>query len=109
MRINEKARELANFLKSTAEFNELKQSKAGIDRNRSLKAEVEEYDRKQKALFSGKYAGDAETGMRELGKRYESMSKIPEIDRYLKAAKAFNDILAELYKTVNDSISDSLR
>jgi cell fate (sporulation/competence/biofilm development) regulator YlbF (YheA/YmcA/DUF963 family) len=109
MGLNDKARDLASLIKNTAEFNELRQAKSYIDRNRSLRAEMDEYDRKQTAIFSGKYSGNAEAGMRELGRKFENMSKIPEVDRYLKAARAFNDVLAGVFKTINDSISDSLR
>jgi cell fate (sporulation/competence/biofilm development) regulator YlbF (YheA/YmcA/DUF963 family) len=110
MGLSEKTRELAETIKLTKEFNELKQAKAYIDKNTSLKNEVEEFSKMQLQLYSGKLSSrEVETKAAELNKTYTSMSKIPEIDRYLKATKQFNDIMTNVYKSINEYISMNLK
>lgn len=110
MGLNEKAVELAVNLMNTAEYSELKKAKMYIDSNKGLRAELENFNKKQMNIYMDKYSeNEAKSNIMELNKRYEELSKIPEVDRYLKASAKFNELLSGAYKIINDTISKSLK
>ena len=109
MGLKNKAVELADALKATVEFAELKQSKAVIDRNRSLKSEVEDLKRKQSTLYSGRIsAKEAESRLVEIDKAFKQLSLIPEFNRYLETSGKFNELLNDTFKQINESIEAGL-
>lgn len=110
MGFREKAVEMASELKRTAEFAELKQAKAAIDKYPVLRQELESFNKRQTALYSSKLsASETASRLEQLGKKYEELSKVPEIDRYLKTSKAFNTLLASALKEVNAAIEAELK
>lgn len=110
MGLREKAVELAVELKRTADFAELKQAKAAIDRYPALRQELESFNKRQTSLYSSKMpASETASRLEQLGKKYEELSKVPEIGRYLKASKAFNTLLASALNEVNAAIEAELK
>lgn len=110
MDINEKTMELVSIIKSTGEFAELKQAKTIIERNRTLRNEVDQFNKQQMEVYSGKLsAKEAEARIAELNKKFGNLSKIPEVDSFLKATGRFNEMLAKVYKNINESIEADLR
>lgn len=110
MNLNQKAKELTDSIKGTREFMELKQAKANIDKNKDLKIQVEEFVKKQTELFTSNKPGkEAESKAAELNKKFETLSKIPEVDKFLKAGKVFNDMMVRTYKSVSDSLESELK
>lgn len=110
MGMKEKARDLMEEVRSTKEFAELKQAKSVIDKNKALKSQVEEFNKQQMLLYSGKLsAKEAEAKVAELNKKFGDISKIPEVDRFLKASKQFNEVMSKVYKSMNDSIDAELK
>lgn len=110
MGIREKALELAAELKRSPDFAELKHTKMAIDRVPALKRELEAFNEKQNALYSSAVSpADANSRLEQLGKKYAELSKVPEIDRYLKATKSFNLLLANALKEVNSAIEAELK
>jgi cell fate (sporulation/competence/biofilm development) regulator YlbF (YheA/YmcA/DUF963 family) len=108
--IREKAIELAMELKRTPDFVELRQAKTAIDRVPALRQELEAFNKSQNSLYSSRLpSSEAASRMEQLSKKYAELSKVPEIDRYLKAAKAFNTLLANALKEVNGSIEAELK
>lgn len=110
MGLYEKARELAASVKATREFAELKRAKADIDRNRELKREVDTFVKRQTEIFtSNKSQREVEAKVAELNKKFQSLSKIPEVTRFLNAGKEFNNMMARAYKMINESIDAELK
>lgn len=110
MSLNERAKGLAEDLKATKEFIELKQAKIEIGKDKTLKSEVEGFNKQQAVLFSGKLsAKEAEAKTEELNKKFGSLSKIPEVDRYIKASRKFNEMMENVYKSISDSIDRELK
>ena len=110
MGLREKAMELASELKRTSDFTELKQAKADIDRYPALRQDLESFNKSQSTLYSSKLsASETATKLEQLGKKYEELSKVPEIGRYLKASKAFNALLANALKEINAVIEAELK
>lgn len=105
-----KTAELAGALKATAEFAELRQAKAAVDANRSLRVELENLKKRQAALYSGKLSEQAaRSGMAELDRTVGQLSGIPEFNRYLKAAKKFSELMNETFKQINEALEASLK
>lgn len=50
-----------------------------------------------------------EAKVSELNRQFGSLSRITEVDRFLKASKAFNDMMVKVYKTVNEAVEADLR
>jgi len=110
MRLNDKAIEFVNAIKATAEFAELKLAKATIDKNKALRSELEEFNKKQQQLLETKMsAKEAETRTAELNKKFGSLSKIPEVEKYLEASRQFGSMMSNVYKTINESIDSELK
>lgn len=110
MSLNQKAKELTDEIKSTVEFLELKQAKALIEKDKSLKRELEGFNRKQEELYSSKITEtEFKTRVEELNKKLSELSGIREVDIYLKASKRFNDMMAKVYKYINESIEADVK
>jgi cell fate (sporulation/competence/biofilm development) regulator YlbF (YheA/YmcA/DUF963 family) len=110
MGLKNKASELAEALKATVEFAELRQAKVVIDRNGSLKSEVEDLKRKQTALYSGRTsAKEAESRMTELNKAFGQLSAVPEFKKYMETSGKFNQLLQDTFKEINEAIEAGLR
>ena len=109
--LNEKAKELADMVVKTNEFNELKQSKNNVDKNKELKSKLEDFNKRHSSLLNSKISSkEAEAKIAELNKSFENLSKLPEMSRLLKAEKSFNEIMmSRVYKTVNDAIEAGLK
>lgn len=110
MNMNEKARELANLIMRTNEYNELKQSKNNVDKNRELKSKLEDFNKRHISLLNSKISSkEAEDKIAELNKSFENFSKVPEMSRLLKAEKSFSELMSKVYKSVNDAIEAGLK
>ncbi len=110
MGIREKAIELAMELKRTPDFAELREAKSAIDRVPALRQELEAFNKKQNSLYSSPLpSSEIASRMDQLGKKYAELSRVPEIDRYLRASKTFNNLLANALKEVNSSIEAELK
>lgn len=110
MGLYDAARDFINNMKSTREYTELLDSKTNIERNLSLKNEVIEFNKRLGEIYSSNKSADViELRIKELNKQFGSLSRLPEVDRFLKASKAFNDMMFKIYKTMNDSIEADLR
>lgn len=110
MGIYEGARDFVSIIKSTREFDELVQAKNYIERNSSLKSEVLKFSRRLADIYSSnKSAKVIESKVTELYSQFGSLSKITEVDRFLKASKTFNDMMIKVYRSMNDSIEAELK
>lgn len=110
MAVNDKAKELAEAIKATAEFAELRQAKSVIDRDRNLKTGLDSFNKKQTELYNSKLpVKEMETRVAELNKNFGELAKIPEVDKYLKASKKFNDLVGKIYSSINNGIESGLK
>ncbi len=110
MGLNERIHDLSEALKATAEYSRLRQAKMVLEKNPALKKELEDFNKKQSELLSGKLSSvQAESRVKELNSRFEAMSKISEVDAYLKALKSFDSVLSKVYKSLGDSLDNGFR
>ncbi len=110
MNIGDKAKELTNAVMGTKEYTELKQAKSVIDKNKDLRSKIEDFKKKEDALYKGKLSsGEAQKRASELNKIFESLNSIPEVSRFINAEKSFNDMLQKVYRQVNSALEASLK
>lgn len=110
MGISDKAKELANTLASTSEFTNLKQARNTIYKNGELKNKMDNLVKEEGSLLDARIsASEAQKKAAELKKTFETLSKIPEVDKFLKAQKNFSDLVQNVYKTINDTLDYNLK
>lgn len=101
---------LVEEIKSSPEFLRLKQAKAVISKNPTIKKELEEYSQSQRQLFSGKLpTKDAEGRAKQLDTKFENLSKIPEVKNYLNAIGALNQIMLKINFDINERLEKELK
>ncbi|HEX2926011.1 MAG TPA: YlbF family regulator [Ruminiclostridium sp.] len=110
MSISDKAKELTTAVMGTKEYAELKQAKSVVDKNRELRSRIEDFKKKEESLYKGKLsATEAQKRASDLNTLFENLNTIPEVNRFVKAEKAFNDMLQRVYKLVSDTLESSLK
>jgi len=108
--LNDKVKELLSLVKETAEYKDLKQARAVIDKNSTLKNELEAFNKRQTELYSSRMSSkEAEVVISELNKKYGYLSKNPEVEKFLKSLKQFNEMMGKIYKSMGDLIEADLK
>lgn len=108
MNLNNKAKEIAELIKSTREFAELKQAKMSLDSNKGLAARIESFKKKESKLMSSGVE-ISESSIRQLQKEFNELSGYQEVARFLKAERAVSDMLFNVQKVISDLIEAALR
>ena len=109
MGIQESMRGLCESVQVSPEFSKLKQAKAVIARNPALKKEMDEFNAVQKRLYSGNIpASEAEATAKRLDAKYESLSKMAEVQSYLQALEDFNRLMAKIYSGIGEALEKNL-
>jgi cell fate (sporulation/competence/biofilm development) regulator YlbF (YheA/YmcA/DUF963 family) len=110
MRINDSAKDFVSAVKSTKEYTEFLQAKGNIEKNSSLKNQLYDFNTKLEEIYSSsKSPSMAETKVSELNRQFSGFFKTPEVDRFLKASTAFNEMMMKVYKSINESIDADLK
>lgn len=110
MSINDKVKELTSEITGTKEYSELKQAKTVIDKSKDLRSKIGEFKKKEESLYKEKLsAGEAQKRAAELNRVFENLTAIPEVKRFVKAEKEFNDLMQRVFKTISDSLESTLK
>ncbi|MEN6316646.1 MAG: YlbF family regulator [Clostridiaceae bacterium] len=110
MGLYESSNNFINTIKSTREFIELIQTKNIIERNSSLRKDVNEFSNKLKEIYSSSSsANEIEVKVQDLNRQFGSLFKSPDVNRFLKASKLFNDMMFKVYKSISDSLETELK
>jgi cell fate (sporulation/competence/biofilm development) regulator YlbF (YheA/YmcA/DUF963 family) len=110
MNINEGSIGLVEAIKATTEYLRLKQLKAVISKNPNLRKEIEEFNLSQKQLYSAKGmpSKESEARIQQLKTKFDNLSKIPEVDNYLRASNDFNQLVSKIYKNIDENLEKGL-
>jgi len=109
MSINDVLPKLVEAIKSSPEFTGLKQAKAAISKMPDLKREIDELDLGQKQLYSGKLSNkEAESRVVQLNAKFKDLSRIPEVSKYMNAAKNLDQLMIRIYNDINETLEKSL-
>lgn len=104
MEINKKAKEFANYIKSTDEFRYMNKCKQDLDKNKSLKNQLNSYLNKKNNIYSNYRIDDATKKMHTLNQEYENFFNLPLVSNYMSATREFNSMMENLYKTIEHEL-----
>lgn len=110
MGISESIRGICDGVQASPEYSKLKQAKALISKNPGLKRAMDEFNAVQKQLYSGKMStADVEARVKQLNDKFESLSKIPEVQNYMKALEDFDRTMSKIYGTIGEYLQKALQ
>lgn len=104
MNINQKAKELAAYVKTTDEFKYMNKCKANLDKNKNIKKQLDSYISKKNDLYSRYQLNEASSKLNQLNKSYEDFFKIPIVCEYMNSTREFNSMMENLYKTIENEL-----
>lgn len=104
MDASKKAREFASFVRSTDEFKLMNKYKLEIDKNKSLKRQLDSYINKKNNIYSSYRMEDASRKINQLNNDYSTFFEIPVISNYMQATKEFNTMMEQLYKIIEKEL-----
>lgn len=100
MNINDKAKELAVYIKSTSEFKTMHKAKKDLDRNPTLKRQFDEYVQKKNLIYSRHKIEDASKKISQLNRDYTKFFNHPLVSNYMQANRSYNTMMEKLYKQI---------
>ena len=104
MDINNKAKELASYIKNTDEFKLMNKCKYELEKNRSLKRQLNTYINKKNTIYSAYSMKDASVKINTLNKEYENFFNMSLVSSYMEATKNFNLMMENLYKSIEKEL-----
>ncbi len=104
MNINQKAKEFATYVRNSDEFKAMAKSKLELEKNRTLKKQLDNYLNKKSSIYSNYRMEDAAKMMVKLNTEYEDFFNLPLVYKYMLATKDFNSLMEGLYKTIEKEL-----
>lgn len=104
MDINQRAKEFANYIKSTPEFKAMNKSKMDLEKNKSIKRQFDTYINKKNNIYSNYSIEDAAKKMNILNSNHKDFFSIPLVSDYIKKTKEFNSMIENLYATIEKEL-----
>lgn len=104
MDINQKAREFADYVKNTSEFKTMNKSKMDLEKNRTLKKQLDSYINKKNTIYSNYKIEDASKKISQLNRDYHDFFNLPLVLNYMQATKQFNSMMEHLYKSIEKEL-----
>lgn len=89
--------QLVNAIKSTDEYKKAELAKKVIDKNKSLKKQLEEYANNQKKLQSRYKDEQLKIKLENLNRSYDSIFNHPDVINYNNASYALNKMINNIY------------
>jgi cell fate (sporulation/competence/biofilm development) regulator YlbF (YheA/YmcA/DUF963 family) len=100
MNVNDKARELALYIRNTNEFKTMQKTKKDLDKNPTLKKQFDEYIDKKNSIYSRYKLEDASKKISQLNRDYTKFFNHPLVENYMQANRAYNAMMEKLYKQI---------
>lgn len=100
MNVNDKARELALYIRNTNEFKTMQKTKKDLDKNPTLKKQFDEYIDKKNSIYSRYKLEDASKKISQLNRDYTKFFNHPLVANYMQANRAYNTMMEKLYKQI---------
>ena len=100
MNVNDKARELALYIRNTNEFKTMQKTKKDLDKNPTLKKQFDEYIDKKNSIYSRYKLEDASKKISQLNRDYTKFFNHPLVENYMQANRAYNTMMEKLYQQI---------
>lgn len=101
---NKKAKEFASHIKNTDEFKHMNKCKQDLEKNKSLKNQLNTYINKKNSIYSNYRMDDATKKMNTLNQEYDSFFRLPLVLNYMNATREFNIMMEKLYKIIEEEL-----
>ena len=100
--MNNKTKELVEFICTTDEFAKLKNTKKNIDKNKNLKKQVEDFKKRQLRMQNSKLSKkQLNSEMTRLNNDFKTLHEIPQVTEFFQSTKEFNTMMFNLFKEIN--------
>ncbi|MEJ8555074.1 YlbF family regulator [Tepidibacter sp. Z1-5] len=100
--MNNKTKELVEFICTTDEFVKLKKTKKNIDKNKNLKKQVEDFKNRQLKMQNSKLSKkQLNSEMMRLNNDFKALQEIPQVTEFFQSTKEFNSMMFNLFKEIN--------
>ena len=104
MYINQKAKELAYYIKGTREFKNMNRYKDELEKNRSLKKHMDSYLNKKNQIYSRYKLDEANKRVSKLDKEYINFFNDPLVINYMNSTSEFNDMMKKVYASIEKEL-----
>lgn len=89
--------QLVNAIKNTNEYRETELARKAIDKNKTLRKQLEDYANNQKKLQTRYKDEQLKTKLNSLNQSYEAIFNHPDVVNYNKASYLLNTIINNVY------------
>ena len=104
MDINQKAKELAYYIKGTKEFKNMDKYREELERHKSLKKHLDTYLNKKNQIYSRYKVDDANKRVSKLDKEYINFFNDPIVTNYMNSTNQFNAMMKKIYASIEDEL-----
>ena len=104
MDINQKAKELAYYIKGTREFKTMSKYKEELEKNKSLKKHLDAYLNKKNQIYSRYKIDDANKRISKLDKEYINFFNDPLVTNYMNSTNEFNSMMKKIYSSIENEL-----
>lgn len=104
MDINQKAKELAYYIKGTREFKTMDRYKQELEKNKSLKRHLDTYLNKKNQIYSRYKIDDANKRVSKLDKEYINFFNDPLVTNYMNSTNEFNAMMKKIYSSIENEL-----
>lgn len=104
MDINQKAKELAYYIKGTREFKTMDRYKEELEKNKSLKRHLDAYLNKKNQIYSRYKIDDANKRISKLDKEYINFFSDPLVTNYMNSTNEFNSMMKKIYSSIENEL-----
>lgn len=110
MQVYDTVNKLAEEIKSSTEYMDLKNAKQAINIMPEYKKKIDEFNklRYEEQLNSLQTGKTDEAKMTNIQNMYKEMIEIPEIRKYFDAELKFNVMLGDVNRIISESVKDLL-
>ena len=104
MDINQKAKELAYYIKGTREFKNMNKYKEDLERNKSLKRHLDAYLTEKNQIYSRYKIDEANKRVSKLDKEYINFFNDPTVNNYMNSTNEFNSMMKKIYSAIENEL-----
>ena len=96
--------QLVDAIKNTNEYREADSARKAINKNKTLKKQLEDYVNSQKKLQTRYKDEQLKTKLNNLNKSYEAMFNHPDVVNYNKASYILNNMINNIYMDIEKNL-----
>lgn len=104
MDINQRSKEFARYIKNTNEFKLMNKARFEIEKNKSLKKQLDNYINTKNNIYSRYKLEEASKKISQLNIDHTNFFNVPIVSNYMSATRNFNSMMDKIYKTIENEL-----